>query len=177
MRSSIQGKEGGRALTLRYPPPSLWLLRGAPLRHANRVGSIDYVNTLRERGRLFYMYAREALERGHYDLALFYAEQAAQLRAKALILRVAGFVPRSHSVRELLGLLSKFLDALGRGDLSEAVRRVAAECRDALKTLDEAYVASRYLPKTYEREDAERAISALDPVLRVLEDVERSLFG
>jgi len=43
------------------------------------MGSIDYVNTIKERSRLFYMYARKALERGHYDLALFYAEPSRQL--------------------------------------------------------------------------------------------------
>jgi len=140
------------------------------------MGSIYYVNILKERSRLFYMYAREALERGHYDLALFYAEQAVQLRAKALILRAAGFMPRLHSVRELLGLLSKLLDSMNRSDLSQLLRRISEEYRDALRVLDEAYTASRYLPKTYEREDAEKAIRAVDAVLEALNRVEDSLF-
>jgi len=141
------------------------------------MSSIDYVNTLKERIRLFYMYTCEALERRHYDLALFYAEQAAQLRAKALILiERRALCRRLHSVRELLGLLSKLLDSMGRSDLSELLRRISEEYRDAFRVLEEAYTASRYLPKTYEREDAEKAIRAVDAMLEALNRVEDSLF-
>jgi len=81
-----------------------------------------------------------------------------------------------HSIRELLGLLSKFLDSVSRSNLSELLRHISEEYRDALRVLDEAYTASRYLPKTYELEDAEKAIRAVDALLEALNRVEDSLF-
>jgi len=78
------------------------------------MGSIDLVELLKKRSSLFYEYAREALSRGHYDMAMFHAEQALQLRLKALALRILGYIPRIHSVRELL-VVAKSLDAVGRG--------------------------------------------------------------
>ena len=44
-----------------------------------------------KRSKSFYNYALEALSRGDFDLALFLLEQAAQLRVKALLLRLLGF--------------------------------------------------------------------------------------
>ena len=46
-----------------------------------------------KRSKSFYNYALEALSRGDFDLALFLLKQAAQLRVKALLLRLLGFTP------------------------------------------------------------------------------------
>jgi len=65
---------------------------------------------------------------------------------------------------------------MDRSDLSQLLRRISEEYRDALRVLDEAYTASRYLPKTYGLEDAEKAIRAVDALLEALNHVEDSLF-
>jgi len=140
------------------------------------MGSISFVELLKNRSSLFHEYAREALARGHHDMAVLLAGQALQLRLKALSLRMLGYVPRLHSMRELLGLVARSLDAIGRGDLAAEMRGFAERSRDALRLLDEAYTAARYLPKTYDEVDASRALSAVEEALKVVDEVERRVF-
>jgi HEPN domain-containing protein len=54
------------------------------------MGSYSQVEILVKRSKSFYNYALEALGRGDFDLALFLLDQAAQLRIKALLLRLLG---------------------------------------------------------------------------------------
>ncbi|RLE86639.1 MAG: hypothetical protein DRN04_19190 [Thermoprotei archaeon] len=91
------------------------------------MGSIDIVDQLRRRSRVFYEYARIAFEKGDYDLSIFMYEQSIQLRLKALLLRLLGFMLRGRSVRELLGVLSKTLKELGRGGLAGEVDGFAGD--------------------------------------------------
>jgi len=79
------------------------------------MGSIDFVELLKNRSSLFHEYARGALARGHRGMAVLHAEQALQLRLEALALRMLGHIPRIHGVRELLGIVVESLDALIRG--------------------------------------------------------------
>ncbi|MGC9171160.1 MAG: HEPN domain-containing protein, partial [Thermoproteus sp.] len=51
------------------------------------MGSIEEVEILKRRGLAMLKYAREALRRGHNDLAMFFSEQALQLSTKAVVLR------------------------------------------------------------------------------------------
>jgi len=140
------------------------------------MGSMDVVDQLRRRSKTFYEYARVAFERGDYDLSVFMYEQSVQLRLKALLSRLLGFMPRGHGVRELLGILSKTLKELGRGDLASKVDKFVDMWRSVLKMLEEAYTAARYLSKTYERDDAAGIAKLVDSLLTLLEEVEKSVF-
>jgi len=140
------------------------------------MGSIDLVELLKKRSGLFYEYAREALSRGHYDMAMFHAEQALQLRLKALALRILGYIPRIHSVRELLGIVAKSLDAVGRGDLAAELKEFAERNRGALRLLEEAYTSTRYSPKTYDEAEASNALGAVEEALKTLDKIERHVF-
>ena len=44
--------------------------------------------------------------------------------------------------------------------------------REALRLIEEAYVVSRYLAKTYERKDAEKAIEATGELIILIEGVK-----
>jgi len=79
-------------------------------------------------------------------------------------------------VRELLGLIARSLDAMGRGDLAAELREFAERNRDALRLLDEACTAARYLPKTYDEVDSSRALSTVEEALKVVDEVERRVF-
>jgi len=96
---------------------------------------MDPVELLRRRAVGFYDYARIAFGKGDYDITVFMCEQAAQLYTKSLLLRMLGFTPRGHRVRELLGILLKALDRLGRVELSREIARFSDVNRDALRTL------------------------------------------
>jgi HEPN domain-containing protein len=80
----------------------------------------------------------------------FFLEQAAQLRLKALLLRLLDFIPREHGVRELLGVIIKYLESLGKRELSSMVSEYASLWRDSLRILEDDYIGGRYLAKTYE---------------------------
>lgn len=141
------------------------------------MNSIDYIEILRRRSLLFRDYASEASQRGHYDLSVFYAEQALQLRLKSLLLRLLGYVPRIRSVRELLGLLSRTLRELKKEELTNTVYRFSEDHREELRILDEAYIASRYLPRVYEFLDAEKSLAIVNEAFRLLDGIERDVFG
>jgi len=55
---------------------------------------------------MFLNSAKGNITRRLYDVACFEAEQAAQLFLKAYILKFSGLVPRTHSIRILLGHLA-----------------------------------------------------------------------
>jgi HEPN domain-containing protein len=94
---------------------------------------MDSVELLRRRSMRFYDYARIAFDKGDYDITVSMCEKAAQLYMKSLL------------VRELLGVLLKALDRLGKVELSQESSRFSDVNRDALRLLEEAYTSSRYL--------------------------------
>jgi HEPN domain-containing protein len=62
----------------------------------------EYVNKLKRRAKAF---LREVLSVEEPDLAVFFAEQAMQLYAKAVCFELFGELVRGHKVRGLLALL------------------------------------------------------------------------
>lgn len=49
--------------------------------------------------------------------------------------------------------------------------------RSELKVLEEAYTAARYLPRTYERDDAAKIVKLVDLLLALLGEAEKGVFG
>ena len=141
------------------------------------MSSIDYVELLRKRSTAFYRQARKAFEGGDYDVAAFLCEQAAQIRLKALLLRLLGFAPRGHGIREMLGLLSKVLEKLGRAELAQRVAGFSEASRGLLRLLEEVYTGSRYLPRAYGGEEVAEALGVVEELLKLVEEVEKSVFG
>ncbi len=107
--------------------------------------------------------AERHLEEGSLDLAAFLAEQAARLFLKSVILLKLGEVPRTHSLRELLSVLRR---VCGEG-VDEFVRRFRA----GLSRLEAAYIESRYLPRSYVREEVEELVEVAREVIRFAERV------
>jgi HEPN domain-containing protein len=141
------------------------------------VNSLERSELLKRRCKAFYEYSQLAFERGDYDTTLFMCEQAAQLCLKSILLRLLGFTLRGHGLRELLGALSKALKELNKGELSQRVSLFAERRREALRLLEDAYVGCRYLARTYEREDAERALDVVRELIEPVEGVERDVFS
>jgi len=127
--------------------------------------SVEAFNALIKRGRDFLNSARANLERGLYDIACFEADQAVQLVLKAHIQRLGVSVPRTHSIRRLLGHLGSLT---GKGDeVSDFVSRLRGE----LITLEDAYLRSRYAMEGYVKEDAELFIRVAEEVIEFVESI------
>lgn len=114
-------------------------------------GGIDEVETLSSKSKKFTNLASICLERELYDLACFNAQQGIQLLLKAFTVKKLGYMPRTHSIRELMGNLAK---QLNEEDLNEYVKTHRLE----LTALEDAYISSRYFVKEFAREDAEDCI-------------------
>lgn len=120
-----------------------------------------------EKAERFRRYAREDLKRGRFDSASFYAQQAAELMLKALLIKLTGARPLTHSTSELLTMLSK---ALGR-ELTDSAVRCAEE-------LEQHYVQARYPDarvSEYRQWEAERAVECMEEVWSYVQGL--GLFG
>ncbi|NOZ89184.1 MAG: HEPN domain-containing protein [Crenarchaeota archaeon] len=133
----------------------------------------DYYRVLVRRARAFLVEARRLLEEGEPDLAAFSAEQAVQLRLKALLFRLTGSVPRSHSLRLLLGRLREALRVADLEGLALLVEKETARLRAGLGELEEAYTVARYGAVEYSVEEAAELVAVAEELWRLLEEVER----
>jgi len=129
---------------------------------------MEEVEILQGRAKTFLKYAKEALKRGDFDFACFSSEQAAQLFVKSVILELIGEVPRLHRVRELLYLLSKSVP-----EMEKPITKFIEENREVLRTLDDAYITSSYMPSTYTHEDAEALVKLAEDLIEFLSRVLR----
>jgi HEPN domain-containing protein len=81
--------------------------------------------------------AEVAFEKGYYDLAALHLEQAAQLYLKYSIGIYLGDFPKTHSLEELLQILSTFHEKV---QLKELIHQE----KDTINDLYKSYFESRY---------------------------------
>jgi len=110
--------------------------------------------------------ARRSLLDRDYDIAAFMADQAVQLYLKSVILELTGEVPRVHAVRQLIYALKELL---GKSNFFDDFVR---ENRSLLIRLEEAYISSRYVPREYEREEAEELINFSEKVIEFVKSLK-----
>ncbi len=155
-----------------------YLLGIAPLHLVNiflggMAMSGDYYRLLARRAHAFLSLAEDLLGKGEYDLAVFNAEQAVQLRLKAIIYRLWGVTPRSHSVRWLLGLMRNNLLRAGLVQAAERIDEFTRTHRSLLAALEDAYTLTRYGHLEYDHELASELVSVAKKLWSLLEEVER----
>ena len=109
--------------------------------------SFEEAEIIRKRAEAFLRNAQRLLEEGEYDLSVFSLEQYCQLLLKYKLLVKKGSYPRTHSIRRLIRELGVFNPKIL--ELVNDVKKLHYIAR-----LEEAYIASRYLPITYEENEA-----------------------
>ena len=117
-----------------------------------------------ERSRRFYETALILIERGFYDLAVFSLEQSLQLYLKACLLKLGLDYPRTHSVRRLLELI---YEVTKRDVIKELLTRFSVE----LGALEDAYITSRYVARSYSFEEADRLKKVVEEIKRVVGEI------
>jgi len=119
------------------------------------------IGILLKRAEGFVKDALEDLKRDDYDLAMFHIEQACQLIVKAKLLDLTGYFEKTHSLRKLLGDLSSVLK---EGEIEKFVN----ENWNTLRNLEFAYIASRYLPEEFKRDEVEEALRVYKKLWEIL---------
>ena len=108
--------------------------------------SFQEAEILRRRAESFLRNAKRLIEGEEWDLAIFNLEQYCQLIMKYKLLVLKGSYPRTRSLRRLVRELGEFSQEIL--ELVENIKHLHYIAR-----LEEAYIASRYLPYTYEEKE------------------------
>jgi len=108
--------------------------------------AFEEAEILKRRAEAFLKNAERLMEEGEWDLAMFNLEQYCQLIIKYKLLVLRGSYPRTHSLRRLIRELGEFDQSIL--SLVEDTRYIHYIAR-----LEEAYIASRYLPYVYEEKE------------------------
>ena len=125
-----------------------------------------YADFLKKRAKAFLESAQADFERGNYDLVLFHVEQFLQLYLKHLLFKKIGDYPKTHF---LIRLMRSVIKVYNENRLQEFYEKNL----ETMYLLEEEYIASRYLPRQYDKEIAERILKFADKVLKVLEWLEK----
>ncbi len=108
--------------------------------------SFEEAELLKRRAYAFLRNASRLIEGKEYDLAAFNLEQYCQLMLKYRLLVLEGSYPWTLSLRRLIRMLGKYDPKVL--ELVENIQNLHYIAR-----LEEAYIASRYLPLTYEEKE------------------------
>ena len=123
---------------------------------------------LKRRALAFLESAKSDFTRGSYDLVLFHVEQFVQLYLKHLLFRKIGDFPKTHSLIHLIRDVMKVYS-------ENLIKNFYEENLETLYLLEEAYITSRYLPRQYDREIAERILKFSEKILEVLKWLEKHI--
>ena len=123
--------------------------------------SFEEVEVLRRRAEAFLRNAVRLLREREYDLAIFNIEQYCQLILKYKLLNIKGSYLRTHSLRRFLREL---------GELKPEVLRLVNDVRNLhyIARIEDAYISSRYLPITFERDEVEDILKFVLEVFKPL---------
>jgi HEPN domain-containing protein len=125
------------------------------------LGRVEEFEVLLRRSESFYVTALLQAERGMYDLAVFSLEQSLQLFLKAALLKEGVEFPRTRGVRRLLSILAELTG-------SDEIKQLLTSHSLELSILEDAYIVSRYFPRSYTGEEFERLRAAVERVRSVV---------
>jgi len=118
-------------------------------------------NLLR-RSKEFLETAQYQADKGFYDLAVFSLEQALQLFLKSKILAKGINYPRTHSVRELLEILSEIASEKEKPIIKNELQKHLLE----LGMLEDAYITSRYIMREFTKEETLKLTKTVKEIMK-----------
>jgi len=127
---------------------------------------MSYEDILKRRSLGFLRNAKDNFERGEYDLSIFHVEQAIQLYLEFLLYKKVGAYPKTHS---LTGLFKEIIKVFDRED----IKKFLDQNFEMINLLEDAYITSRYLPREYDKELAERILRFAERAMEVMECLEK----
>jgi len=112
----------------------------------------EEIEVFAEKAEKFEEAARYFADREIYDLSAFHIEQAMQLYIKFILAKELGYFPRTHSLTRLFQEL---------GQLDESFNEFYREKELILKAIEDAYILSRYFPRTYSKREVGEMLKVL----------------
>lgn len=116
-----------------------------------------FFEKLKERAFYFLELSKKELENKKFDAGMFHAEQALQLALKAFLLKNFGDFPKIHDLKILFEKIE-----------DEKVKKLVEEKWYIIEILNDAYIASRYLPRDYGQKELKEAINFVEEVIKCL---------
>lgn len=117
---------------------------------------------LLSRSKEFLETAEYQASKGFYALAVFSLEQSLQLFLKSKILAEGINYPRTHSVRELLEILSQITSENKKPMVKSALQNYLLE----LGILEDAYITSRYVMRKFTKEETEKITKTVKEIMK-----------
>lgn len=124
---------------------------------------------LKKRAKEFWERAREDFQKGRYNLCALDVEQAVQLWLKYLIFLQAGDFPKTHYFDRLIYSLA---DIYNSSKIKEFYKTNILQ----FTSLEDSYLTSRYLPKEFSKEEAEKLTEFANELFKVLEKFSNEKF-
>lgn len=124
---------------------------------------------LKKRAIEFWERASEDFQKARYNLSALDVEQAVQLWLKHLIFLKAGDFPKTHYLDELIGTVS---EVYGRENILNFYKERVLE----FKSLEDAYITSRYFPKEFSREEARKIMKLAEELFDLIQNETHEKF-
>ena len=121
---------------------------------------------LRANAKQFLEQAKFSMQRGFHNLVLFNVEQSMQLNLKYVLYLLTGEFPKTHKLSELFRLVRDLDDPCNLYTFYESNK-------DFIAIVEYSYISSRYLPESFNRDDAERALKLGEDFDKIVEECER----
>jgi HEPN domain-containing protein len=117
---------------------------------------------LLKRSKEFLETAEYQASKDFYDLAVFSLEQALQLFLKSKILVEGINYPRTHSVRELLEILSEVAPENKKTIIKNKLQNYLLE----LGILEDAYITSRYIMREFTKQETKKLTKTVKEIMK-----------
>jgi len=105
-----------------------------------------------KRGKEFQILAERMLNEANYNLAVFFIEQSLQFYLKYILFNTLGYFPRTHSISRLFSELMR---------IDNEFKNFFDENEIIIKSIEDAYILSRYYPREYSKKEAEEMMKIL----------------
>jgi HEPN domain-containing protein len=123
----------------------------------------DNIDFLKKRALEFWERAKEDFDKSRYNLSALDVEQSIQLWLKHLIFIKAGDFPRTHYFDRLIRELTEIYEI---PEIYHFYQKYALQ----FKTLEDAYIMSRYMPREFNRDEVMRIMEFAQEIFKFFKE-------
>ena len=129
----------------------------------------EEISFLKERAKEFWERADEDFQKNRFNLCALDIEQAVQIWLKYLIAIKAGDFPKTHYLDDLINEVTNIYE-------TEEVLKFYKGNILQIRSLEDAYITSRYFPKKFSKDEIESLKQLAENLFKVLESVTNEKF-